>query len=104
MLGGECATTQGKTEVKGKLSHEGPRVTGALLNTFLGASMTSSQGTIAQDSLTVSANFVNDATGNLTRSRQIIRKTADGFEAQFYTYDNRQKTYLKAGELVFSGN
>lgn len=104
VLGGECATTQGKTAVKGKLSHDGPKVTGALINALAGGTMTSSTGTLSPESLTVSANFVNDATGNLTRSRQIIRKTAGGFEAQFFTYDNKQKTYLKAGELVFSGD
>lgn len=99
---GNCATTQVKSTVQGKLSHSGNEVTGALIGSFEGAKMTKSTGTVSGNKLVVSANFIDNATGNLTRSRQIVRRTGSGFEADFFIFDNSKDLYIKFGSIQFS--
>lgn len=101
---GNCATTQSKSSVSGRLSHSGDEVTGSLMGTFEGATITRSSGKLSGNRLVVSTNFLDNATGNLTRSRQVIRKTGSGFEAEFYTYSNKQRKFVKAGSIAFSAN
>jgi hypothetical protein len=99
---GDCATTQMKSAVQGKLNHSGNEVTGALIGSFEGSRMTKSTGTVSGNRLVVSANFIDNATGNLTRSRQIVRLTGKGFEADFYLFDNAKNQYVKFGSMRFS--
>lgn len=99
---GNCATTQSKSSVSGKLEHSGNRVSGSLIGAFAGATITKSDGEVAGGQLVVSTNFVDNATGTLTRSRQVIRKTGGGFKADFYLYDNKLGKFAKAGSLDFT--
>lgn len=99
---GDCATTQAKTPVNGKITHNGDTVSGSLLNGVGGATMTKSEGKVKGNQLVVLSNFVDDRTGQLTRSRQVIRKTGSGFQANFYIYDNGSKQFEPAGELKFT--
>ncbi|MGI9399915.1 MAG: hypothetical protein ACR2O0_01560 [Rhizobiaceae bacterium] len=101
-VNGTCATTQFKSSVQGKLNHDGNDVTGALMGSFDGARMTKSTGTVKGNQLVVSANFVDNATGALWRSRQIVRTTGKGFSADFYTYENASGKYVKSGSIKFS--
>lgn len=100
-VAGECASTLGKTPVNGLLIHVGTNISGTLLNAFKGATVTKSVGTVSAEALEVSSNFVDNITGNLTRTRQIIRKSANGFEADFFTFDNASGEFKPAGSLVF---
>lgn len=101
-INGSCATTQFKSSVQGKLSHSGNDVTGALMGSFDGSRMTKSTGTVSGNKLVVSANFVDNATGALWRSRQVVRKTGKGFSADFYTFENSKGKYVKSGTIRFS--
>ena len=65
VVNGECASTQGKTSVSGRLNHAGETVTGSFINALQGASMTKSSGALSGGNLTVSSNFVENATGHL---------------------------------------
>jgi hypothetical protein len=103
-ISGNCATTQSKSGVSGRLSYSGDSISGALIGNFEGSTITKSEGNYAGDELVVSTNFVDNTTGNLTRSRQVIRKTGPGFEAEFYTFDNRQGKFVKSGSIRFSSN
>ncbi len=101
---GECASTLGKTPVNGMLSHNGSNVSGSLINAYKGATVTKSVGSIVAQSLEVSSNFVDNATGNLTRTRQVVHMSEGGFTADFYTFDNSTGTFKAAGSLTFSLN
>jgi hypothetical protein len=48
------------------------------------------------------ANFVDNATGTLYRSQQVIRRTGKGFEADFYWYSNRLGKFTKSGSIKFT--
>ena len=101
-INGTCATTQFKSSVQGKLNHSGNDVTGALMGSFDGSRMTKSTGSVSGNKLVVSANFVDNATGALLRSRQVVRKMDKGFSADFYTFENSTGKYVKAGTIKFS--
>lgn len=103
VVDGECASTQGKTKVSGKLTSSGNSVSGALLNAFEGATITKSTGSIEGERLVVSSNFVNDATNQLTRTRQVVKLGSGGFTAEFFTYDNGTGKFEPAGDISFSG-
>jgi hypothetical protein len=102
VVNGECASTQGKAPVSGRLSHAGEKVTGSFINALQGARMTKSTGALNGGNLVVSSSFVENATGNLTRTRQVIRKGGSGFKADFFTYDNASGAYQPAGSITFS--
>ncbi len=102
VVSGECASTQGKTAVSGKLNHAGEKVTGSFINAFKGASMTKSSGSVSGGRLTVSSNFVENATGQLARTQQVIRKAGSGFKADFFVFDNASGAFEPAGSITFS--
>jgi len=99
---GECASTQGKAAVSGRLSHAGDKVSGSFIDAVQGAKMTTSAGSLSGGNLVVSSSFVENATGNLTRTRQVIRKGGSGFKADFFTYDNASGAYQPSGSITFS--
>ncbi len=100
---GECASTMGKTRVEGRLAQEGERVTGSLINALKGSTMTKSRGVFSEDgALVVFSSFVNNSSGNLTRTRQVIRKEEAGFAADFYTFDNATGEYEPVGSIAFA--
>ena len=101
-ISGDCATTQAKSSVSGELVHAGNNVTGSLIGSFDGATITKSNGSISGGELVVSTNFLDNATGHLTRSRQVVRITDPGFEAEFYTFSNKEGKFLKAGSIKFT--
>lgn len=101
-ISGDCASTQGKSAVKGKLSYSGNSVTGSLIGEVDGATITKSVGTVKGGLLVVTTNFVDNATGNLTRTRQVIQLSDSGFIAQFFTYNNANARFEPAGDLAFS--
>lgn len=102
VVNGECASTQGKTSVSGRLSHAGDKVTGSFINAVRGASMTKSSGKISGGRLTISSSFVENGTGRLARTQQVIRKSGSGFKADFFLYDNASGTYQPSGSISFS--
>jgi len=99
---GECASTQGKSAVSGKLSHAGEKFTGSFINALQGARMTKSAGSLSGGNLVVSSSFVDNGTGNLTRTRQVIRKGGSGFKADFFIYDNASGSFKPSGSITFS--
>jgi len=101
---GDCATTQAKTPVNGKITHNGNSVSGSLINGLGSATMVKSQGQVKGNQLVVLSNFIDDQTGQLTRSRQVISKTGNGFQAAFFLYDNASKKFEPAGQLKFTAN
>jgi hypothetical protein len=101
-LSGDCATAQIKNSVKGYLKEDGDEVSGALLGTLDGSRMTKSTGSVKGNQLVVLANFVDNATGTLYRSQQVVRRTGKGFEADFYWYDNRLGKFAKTGSIKFT--
>lgn len=101
-LSGDCATAQFKNSIRGKIKEDGNRVTGAMMGTLDGSRMTKSTGSIKGNQLVVLANFVDNATGTLYRSQQVIRKTGRGFEADFYWYDNKLGKFTKSGNIKFT--
>ena len=64
--------------------------------------MTKSTGKVNGNELVVSANFVDNATGALWRSRQVVRKTGEGFSADFFTFENAKGEFVKSGSIQFS--
>ncbi len=101
-ISGECASTQGKASVNGKLQIVDGQITGSFFSPFPNSEMTTSQGTISNGSLVVSAAFVNNETGNLQKVRQIVsRATNSGFDSKFQSFDNASDSYQDAGSMKF---
>lgn len=100
---GNCASTQGKSSVSGKMTHQGDSVRGSLFASGESA-VTKSEGSVKNGKLTVTTNFVNKTTQRLTRTIQIIQQSGSGFKAQFYVYDNSKKKFEPSGQLSFSGS
>lgn len=99
---GDCATTQAKSTVRGQLTSSGSSVSGSLINAIEGATLTKSSGTVRGNQLIVSSSFVDDRTGELTRSRQVIQRQGNGFAAAFYIYDNAKDAFEPAGQMQFT--
>jgi len=98
---GRCASSQGATNVAGTISHAGGKITGSYLTFRNNVKMTSSSGTLGKKSLTILASFVDEKNGRLHKVRQIIQITAAGFQADFFTYNNKTKKYEAAGVVAF---
>ena len=99
---GDCATAQFKNSIQGLIKKNGNNITGAMMGTLDGSRMTKSTGSFKGNQLVVQANFVDNATGTLYRSQQIIRRTGKGFEADFYWYDNKLGKFTKSGNVKFT--
>lgn len=104
VVSGNCASTQAKTAVSGRLAHSGETVSGLLIGSMEGATMTKSSGVVSGGQLVVTTNLVDNATGNLTRTRQVVRLSGKGFTTQFFTYNNRSQQYELNGTMEFSGS
>jgi len=101
-IAGDCASTQGKSRVKGTLSHNGNNVSGSFISPFSGVTMTKSNGVMRNNQLVVVSSFFDEHTGELSQMRQVIRKTKKGFRTEFHSFDKTKKKYLSAGTLTFS--
>jgi hypothetical protein len=100
---GDCATAQLKSSLSGYLMEDGDKISGALMGTLDGSRLTKSTGSIKGNQLVVLANFVDNATGTLYRSQQVVRRTGKGFEADFYWFDNKLGKFAKSGTIKFTG-
>jgi len=103
-VSGQCASSQGKSPVSGRLELKGGVVSGSFLGDFEGSTPTRSGGAVTSRELVVVTSFVNNATGALSQTRQVIRPSARGFSAEFFLYDNRSRSYEKSGDMEFSGS
>lgn len=99
---GDCASSQGKSKVSGNISHSGDAVSGAFIGNIEGSTVTGSRGSVSAGRLVINSNLVDNATGNLTRTRQVIRKEGAGFVAEFYSYDNKSAKYELNGTMNFT--
>ncbi|MEZ5870357.1 MAG: hypothetical protein R3D32_00680 [Nitratireductor sp.] len=103
-VNGECASAQGKSKVNGSITHNGNSISGALIASVDGSTVTGSRGSLNGGELVINSNLVDNATGNLTRTRQVIRIDGGGFVAEFYSYDNKSAQYELNGTMRFSGS
>lgn len=101
-VNGVCGTAQLKNPIRGSLVQDGNKVSGAMMGALDGSRMTKSTGSIKGNQLVVRANFVDNATGALYRSQQVIHKKGDGFEADFYWYSNKLGQFTKSGTIRFT--
>ena len=100
---GNCASTQAKSSVSGKMVHSGDKVSGSLFSTGE-STMTKSTGSVTGGKLTVTTNFVDNTTHQLTRTLQVIRASGGGFVADFFVYDNGSGKFESTGKISFSGS
>ncbi|MCF6321230.1 MAG: hypothetical protein L3J32_05605 [Rhizobiaceae bacterium] len=98
---GRCASTQGASNVNGTLSHAGSKISGNYLTLRPNFSMTRSSGKAGGKSLTLNTTFVDKTVSKTYKIRQIIQITSAGFQADFYSYDNKTKKYEAAGVIGF---
>jgi hypothetical protein len=103
-VSGQCASSQGKSPVTGRLELKGSEISGSFLGDFDGATPTKSGGVASSSELVVVTSFVDNRTGALSQTRQVIRPSAKGFSAVFYLFDNRTRTFEKSGEMEFTGS
>ncbi|MCG6856471.1 MAG: hypothetical protein LJE67_00220 [Salaquimonas sp.] len=100
---GNCASTQAKTTVSGKMVYDGDKVSGSLFTS--GESIvTKSSGSVKGEKLTVSTNFSDKVSGKLTRTLQVIRSTSRGFDADFFIYNSSNGKFERAGSIKFTGS
>jgi hypothetical protein len=98
---GKCASSQGKSSVRGTISHSGNTITGSYISLRSNVKMIKSLGKADNKSLKISSTFINEANGKRIKIRQILRLTGSGFKANFYTFDNERKKYKSAGAINF---
>ncbi|MCB1461552.1 MAG: hypothetical protein KDJ90_03760 [Nitratireductor sp.] len=98
---GNCASTQAKSSVSGKMVHNGDNVSGSLFASGE-VTVTKSSGSVKGGKLTVSTNFSDKTSGKLTRTLQVIRRSGSGFEAEFFTYNYSNKKFERTGSIRFS--
>lgn len=98
---GVCATTQGKAKVKGRLKLAGTKISGAFFSPSATMKLTKSFGMVKGNALTVTSFFVDSRTGILTRIKQIVKKSGNGFSSSISTYDNASKKFLPSGSIKF---
>ena len=102
-ISGECASTQGKTVVNGKLQVKDGEIVGSFISPFPNSELTTSNGVFSNGGLVVSATFVENDTGNLRRIRQIVSTPNEsGFKSRIQSYDNETKAFKDAGSMEFS--
>ena len=104
---GNCASTQGKTVVKGQLEIVEGKIAGSFISPNAKSEITQSNGEIRGDELIVSTSFVNNDSGNLSRIRQIVvlpTEDGTGFMSKFQSYDNASKEYQDTGWVEFSSS
>jgi len=100
-MNGKCASSQGARVVKGTISHTGDAVTGTYISLRSDVELTKSTGTVSSNSLAIFSYFVDGMTGNLTKIRQVLKLTGKGFQADFFSFDNKTKKYESAGTISF---
>ena len=101
-VSGDCASSQGKSKVSGTINHSGDTVSGAFIGNIEGSTMTGSRGAVEGGRLVINSNLVDNATGNLSRTRQVIKMQGGGFVAEFYSYDNKSAKYELNGMMNFT--
>ncbi len=99
---GNCASTQGKRRVSGRINYSGNSVSGALLTAARGYKVTKSTGSVNGNQMTISINMMDDRVNKLVRGRQVLVKTGNGFKSTVYRYDNKTKKYEAVGEMEFT--
>jgi hypothetical protein len=97
---GECAGTKGKSKINGDVAAAGDKVKGSFLSPRKGMTVTQSFGSFEGDSMQLLTSMVDENAGRLVKIRQVISKTDEGINAQFFTYSNSSKSYEPTGEIA----
>lgn len=98
---GVCATTQGKAKVKGHLHLSGSKFTGTFFSPSVTLKLTKSFGMVKGNALTMTSYFTDSRDESLTRVRQVVKRTAKGFNSYISTYDYASKKYVQSGLIKF---
>jgi len=104
VVAGDCASTQAKSPVDGRISANGDKVSGMFISSVGGTTITKSYGSVSAGRMVITTNLVDNATGNLTRIMQVMRRSAKGFDAEFYTFSNASGRFERTGTMQFSGS
>jgi len=98
---GRCASSQGASNVDGTLRHAGGKISGNYLTLRPNFTMTKSNGKAGSKSLTINSTFIDKNVSKTYKIRQIIQITSAGFQADFFSYNNKTKKYEAAGVIGF---
>ena len=96
---GECAGTQGKGTISGAITAMNDQLDGSFVSPRKGMTVTQSSGQLEGETMQLSTSMVDENAGRLVRIRQVISKTEEGIDAQFFTFDNGTNSYQPSGEI-----
>ena len=99
LLSGECASTKGKSAVNGDITANENSLKGAFVSPRQGVRVTRSSGTFSGGKMLLTASMMDDKVGKLIKVRQVISKTGDGINAEFFTFDNATNSYKSSGSI-----
>jgi len=102
-ISGKCATTQGKVSVDGTLKLDNNNtIIGSFLSTSKDTKVTQSTSTLNDGKLILSISMVNNKTGSLSKTRQVVSKNdKGGFDSVFLRFDNASGSYEETGKVEF---
>lgn len=98
-VSGECASTKGKGKVTGAISANGNSLSGTFVAPRPNVEITKSSGQFMDGQLVLSASMMDNQIGKLIRVRQIVSRSGQGLNAEFFLYDNATKTYKPSGNI-----
>jgi len=99
VITGDCASTKGKGKVNGEIRFVEDELSGTFVSPRPNVEITQSSGVFNDGKLILSASMLDNKVGGLTRVRQVISRSEDGLDAEFFQYDNSSKTYEPAGSM-----
>lgn len=98
-VSGECASTKGKGKVNGGITAKGNSLSGSFVSPRPNVEITRSSGEFKGGKLHLSLAMMDNQVGKLMRVRQVISRTSDGMNAEFFLYDNATDTYKPSGSI-----
>lgn len=96
---GNCASTKGKGKVNGEIRLGDGKLSGTFVSPRPNVEITQSSGVFNDGRLILSASMMDNQVGRLSRVRQIISRSEEGIEAEFFLYDNASKSYKPSGSM-----
>ncbi|GEM_PF-6924178 len=101
---GECAGTKGKSKINGGVTAVDDQVKGSFLSPRKGMTVTQSYGAYEGDRMQLLTSMVDENAGRLVKIKQVISKTEEGINAQFFTFSNASNAYEPTGEIILKAS
>ncbi|MCP4185047.1 MAG: hypothetical protein GY761_17340 [Hyphomicrobiales bacterium] len=98
---GKCASSQGSSSVSGAITHKNGEVSGSYFSLRAKVEMIRSSGKVGRKSVVIFSSFRDKRNSKVYKIKQVLQLIDRGFQADFFTFDKREKKYKSAGVMSF---